>query len=96
MLMLLESTLLRAVAGTGETGRRLVTYQMQMPTKDKATDNSKIRELSDTQEIVCKGMCDLFKYLKETAPIDITIALTWVINRSSLGVHQRHKNQPYL
>jgi len=96
MLMLLESTLLGAAAGTSETGCRLVTYQMQMPTKDKETDNSKIRELSETLEIVYEGMYDLFNFLKEPVPIDITITLTWVINRHSSGVYQRYKNQPYL
>jgi len=55
MLMLLESTLLGAAAETSETGRRLVTYQMQMPTKDKETNNSKIRELSDTLETSMKA-----------------------------------------
>jgi len=93
MLMLLESTLLGTAAGTSKTGRRLVTYQMQMPTKDKETDNSKIRELSDTLEIIYEGTYDFFGFLKEPAPINITITLTWVINRCSSGVYQLLANQ---
>jgi len=55
MLMLLESTLLRAAAGPRKMGCRLVMYQMQMPKKKEEADNNKIRELSDTLEIVYEG-----------------------------------------
>ena len=60
---------------------------MQMPTKDKETDNSKIKEVSDTLEIVYEGMYDLFDFLKEPVPVDITITLTWVRNKPSSGVY---------
>jgi len=93
MLMLLESTLLGAMAGTRKTGRRPVTYQIQMPMKNKEADNSKIRELSDALEIVYKGAYDV---LGKKVPIDIIITLTWVVNRQSAGVFQRYKNHPYL
>jgi len=98
MMKILESTLLGPVAGTNETGRRLVAYQMQMPTKgpNKETDNSKIMELSDTLEIVYEGMYHLLSLQKEPAPIDITITMTWVTNKRGSGVYQRYKHQPYL
>jgi len=64
-----------------------------MPTmKNKEPDNGEIRELSDTLEIVYEGTYDL---LEKKVPIDITITLTWVINRRSSGVFQRYKNHPY-
>jgi len=71
---------------------------MQMPTKgpNKETDNSKIIELSDTLEIVCEGMHTLLSLQKGPTPIDITITLTWVINKRSSGVHKQYKHQPYL
>jgi len=63
MLKLVESTLLGPVAGTDEIGRRLVAYQMQMPTKgpNKEIDNSKITEVSDTLEIAHEGMHKLLE-----------------------------------
>jgi len=62
---------------------------MQMPTKGpkKETDNSKMMELSDTLEIIYKGMCNLLSLQKRPAPIDITITSTWVINKRSSGVY---------
>jgi len=98
MLKLVESTLLGPVAGTDEIRRRLVAYQMQMPTKgpNKKIDNSKITEVSDTLEIVYEGMYKLLEIQKEPAPIDITTTMTWVINKRSSGVYERYKRQPYL
>ena len=98
MMKLVESTLLGPAAGTNDTGRRLVAYQMQIPTKgpNKEVDNSKIKEVSDTLEIVYKGMYTLLDIQKGPAPIDITITMTWVINKRSSGVYQRYKNHPYL
>jgi len=87
MMKLLESTLLGPAAGTDTVGRKLVAYQMQMPMKgkgrNKEVDNSKITEKSETLEIVCEGMYTLLEFQKEPAPIDITLTLTWVINRRS-------------
>jgi len=98
MMKLLESTLLGPAAGTDEIRRRLVAYQMQMPTKgpNKEINNSKITEVSDALEIVYKGMYNLLELQKEPAPIDITTTLTWVINKRSSGVYTRYKRQPYL
>jgi len=96
MMMLLESTLLGPAAGTNTTGRRLVAYQIQMPTKRNETDNSKITELSETLEIVYEGTYELLGLQEGPTPIDITITMTWVINKRSSGVYQRYKNHPYL
>jgi len=102
MMMLLESTLLGPAAGTDTTGRRLVAYQVQMPTKRnktdnrKITDNSKIKELSETLEIVYEGKYELLGLQGPPAPIDITITMTWVINKRNSGVYQRYKDHPYL
>ena len=56
---------------------------MQMPT----AGNRKIVELSETLEIVYAGKYKLHDLQKEPAPIDITITLTWVINKDNSGVH---------
>jgi len=95
-MKLVESTLLGPAAGTAETGRRLVAYQMQIPMTgpNKEIDNSRITEVSDTLEIVYEGMYNLIELQKEPAPIDITITLTWVINQRGSGVYLRYKHQP--
>jgi len=100
MMKIVESTLLRPAAGTDEVGFRLVAYQMQMPMKgkgrNKEVDNSMITEVSETLEIVYEGMYTLLGFQKEPAPIDITITLTWVMNKRSSGVFERYRRQPYL
>jgi len=96
LMMLLESTLLGPAAGTDTTGRRLVAYQMQMPKTRNKTDNSKITELSETLEIVCEGKYELLGLQKGPTPIDITITMTWVINKRNSGVYQRYQGHPYL
>ena len=92
MMMILESTLLGPAAGTSTTGRKLIAYQMQMP----KAGSSKIVELSETLEIVYEGMYELHDLQKAPVPIDITITLTWVINRHNSGVYLRYTNHPYL
>jgi len=100
MMQIMESTLLGPAAGTDEVGRRLVAYQMQMPMKgkgrNKEVNNSMITEVSETLEIVYKGMHTLLDFQKEPTPIDITITLTWVRNKPSSGVYERYRHQPYL
>ena len=96
MMMLLESTLLGPAAGTDTTGRRLIAYQVQMPTKRNKTDNSKITKLSETLEIVYEGTHELLGLQEGPTPIDITVTMTWVTNKRSSGVCQRYKNHPYL
>lgn len=60
-------------------------YQMQIPQKQEEVDNSKIRALSDTQEIVYEGIYNL---PQGRTLIGIIIALTWVINKPKLGVFE--------
>jgi len=45
-------------------------YQLQMPKKKEEADNNKIRELSDTLEIIYEGTYDL---LGKEEPINIII-----------------------
>jgi len=85
MLSLVESTLLGSAAGTNDTGRALVMYQMQLPTV-----KSKIMPLSDTLEILYEGMYNLPMPEGTGTPIDITITMTWVYNEGKLGVLQRN------
>jgi len=76
MLSLLEGTLLGTAAGTRTTGRALIMCQMQMPKKHREANNSKIRALSDTLEIIYEGTYKLPP--KETEmPVNIIITLTW-------------------
>jgi len=90
MLSLVESTLLGSAAGTTNTGRALVMYQMQLP-----TIKSKIIPLSDTLEIKYEGMYDL-PTPEGTMPVDITITMTWVYNAAKSRVLQRYQDHPYL
>jgi len=95
MIRLLESTLLRAATGTRTTGHTLIMYQMQIPKKQDKVDISKIKALSDTLEIACEGTYKLPPKGKMT-PIDIIIALTWVINKPRSGAFEQYQQHPHL
>jgi len=90
MLSLVESTIVGSAAGTTNTGRALVMYQMQLP-----TIKSKIIPLSDTLEIKYEGMYYL-PVPEGTTPVDITITMTWVYNAEKSRVLKRYQNHPYL
>jgi len=90
MMKVVESTLLGPAVGTDEIGRRLVAYQMQMPMKSKGpnteVDNSRLTEVLETLEIVYEGMYIILGFQKKPTPIDITITMTWVMNKRNSGV----------
>jgi len=92
MLRLVESTLLGSAAGTDESGRALIMYQMQMPSKD-----DKLRIRSETLEIAYTGKYDL-PATPQAKPITIITTLTWVSNLQKLktGVKERYRDLPYL